>query len=140
MYGSALFFILLLALCFYIQQLSVKPMYNYSVGILLFNFLIPAAIGVFYYGLLVEQTWIKRLLSTNWMILLGKSSYAFYLLHIGMIAEVIYFHVTANILLLYILLQLLSILAYKAFEKPVYFFILRKFAAQKNKRSLHLNG
>ncbi len=139
--GSALFFILLLALCFYTHQMSATHQHGgLSVVVLLFNFLIPAAIGIFFYGLLVEQTWFKRLVSADWMILLGKSSYAFYLLHIGMIAEVIYFHITANILLLYILLQLLSVVAYKAFEKPVYFFILRKFAGQKNKISPYLNG
>lgn len=135
-----LFIILLLLLAFYAYQQHVVMANNSVIGILIFNVLIPVAIGIFYYGLLLEQTLLKRFLSADWAILLGKSSYAFYLLHIGMIAEVFYFHFTSNILLLYICLQLLSILAYKAFEKPVYFFILRKFAAQKNKLSPYPNG
>lgn len=139
-YGGVFFIILLLLLSFCAYQ-KHKIMIDDSItGVLLSNFLIPVAIGFFYYGLLTEQTAVSRFLSVNWIVLLGKSSYAFYLLHIGMIAEVIYFHFTSNILLLYLTLQLLSLVAYKVFEKPVYFFILRKFASQKHKLLSHQNG
>jgi peptidoglycan/LPS O-acetylase OafA/YrhL len=140
LWGSLLFTSLLLLLSFCAYQQNKILLNDSFVGILLFNFLIPVAIGIFYYGLLGEQTIANRILSNKWIVLLGKSSYAFYLLHIGMIAEVIYFHFTSAILLLYITLQLLSIAAYKVFEKPVYFFILRKFASQKHKPSLYQNG
>jgi len=98
---------------------------------LLFNFLLPASIGWLFYGLISEASILRRILSTEPLLLLGKSSYAFYLLHVGMIAEVIFFHVVSNMLVFYITMQLLSVAAYKWFEKPVYFFILRKFAGRR---------
>jgi peptidoglycan/LPS O-acetylase OafA/YrhL len=129
--GSILFTGLLILLGYYAYTKNIEVINDYFFGIVLFNFLIPVSIGVIYYGLLVERTWLKKLLSTRMLVLLGKSSYAFYLLHIGMIAEIIFFHVTSNLIVLYLLLQLLSVATYKLFEKPVYFFILRKFAIQK---------
>lgn len=129
--GGALFFLFVLLLAYYAWTRKIEVINDYPLGVLLFNFLIPTAIGLLLYGLVVEQSRLKNALATNALQLLGKSSYAFYLLHIGAVAEVIFFHVTANILFLYLLLQLCSIAAYKFFEKPVYFYLLRKFQANK---------
>lgn len=124
---------LLLLLGYYAYQGRIEVINDYWPGIVLFNFLLPPAIGLLYYGLLTEESFLKKILSAPPATLLGKGSYAFYLLHIGMIAEIIYFHITSSILLLFVLLQLLSIAAYKLFEKPVYFFLLRKFAVLSEK-------
>ncbi|MDB5205709.1 MAG: acyltransferase 3 [Flavisolibacter sp.] len=129
-YGGIFFIALLTLLGYFAYTENIEVINDYFLGILLFNFLIPVSIGIMYYGLLVENTLLKKLLSTRLLILLGKSSYAFYLLHIGMMAEILHFHVTSNFILLYLLLQLIAVAAYKLFEKPVYFFILRKFAIQ----------
>ncbi|MBB1282931.1 acyltransferase [Flavisolibacter sp. BT320] len=125
---GGLFFICFLMLMAFLAWQNQQPSYNFSlVSLSLFNFLLPASIALFYYGLLTEKTIIKKLLASNLLELLGKSSYAFYLIHIGIIAEVFFFHVTSNLILLYLLLQFVSVLAYKYFEKPVYFSILNKF-------------
>jgi len=129
--GCVLFFVLLGALGFYAYGKRIEKINEHVTGIVLFNFLIPLSIGLFLYGLLLEQSLIKRLLSTRPLILLGKSSYAFYLIHIGMIAEVLFFQITSNIFFLYVSLQILSIMFYKWFEKPVYFSILRNFGFEK---------
>ncbi|NTS42121.1 acyltransferase [Flavisolibacter sp. BT320] len=129
------FLIVLAFLAWWNQQ----PSYYFSLAnVSLFNFLLPCSIAIFYYGLLTENTILKKFLSSNLLELLGKSSYAFYLLHIGMVAEVFFFHVTRNLFLLYLVLQLVSVLAYKFFEKPVYFSILKKFKL-RNRQGIMLS-
>ncbi len=127
--GAFAFCFFLCVLAFYAQRESIDDINSFPFGVLVFNFLIPASFGLLFYGLVTESSWLKGLLATKPLTLLGKSSYAFYLLHIGFFAEVFYFHVTGNLLLLYLLLQLCSIAAYKFFEKPVYFYLLGKFIA-----------
>ncbi len=52
-------------------------------GIVLNNYFIAAAIALFFYGLLTEDTVMKKALSTPFVELLGKASYIFYLIHLG---------------------------------------------------------
>jgi peptidoglycan/LPS O-acetylase OafA/YrhL len=56
---------------------------QHPVGIILNNYLIAAAIAVFFYGLLTENTVMKSVLATPFVELLGKASYIFYLIHLG---------------------------------------------------------
>lgn len=51
-------------------------------GIAINNLLLPLGIALFYWGLITERSKLKALLSSRLMILLGKSSYAFYLIHL----------------------------------------------------------
>jgi peptidoglycan/LPS O-acetylase OafA/YrhL len=125
--GFVLFLFLLFSLAGYAYLHKIRSINEFAVGIMLFNILIPVSFGLILYGLIIENTLAKRFLSLDFLVLLGKSSYAFYLLHIGMIAEIIFFKISTNLLLLYALLQILSIAAYKSFEKPFYFFTLRHF-------------
>jgi peptidoglycan/LPS O-acetylase OafA/YrhL len=129
--GALLFFCVLLALAAYASNFQLANVTAGFSGVLLFNFLLPVSIGIFYYGLLTEGSFLNTFFSSKLAQLLGKSSYAFYLLHIGIIAEAFYFHGFSNLVLLYIVLQLLSIAAYKFYEKPVYFFLLRKLGGRK---------
>ena len=125
--GALLFCFFLLITAYYACVDNVPSTNKTTIGILLFNFLMPISIGIFYYGLLTENTTLQQLLSIKWIVLLGKSSYAFYLIHFGMIFEVISFQISSNILVLYLMLQLLSVILYKGFEKPIYFLLLKKF-------------
>lgn len=119
--GGTLFCLLLLALAAFAYAGRIENINLYWIGICLFNFLIPLSVGLFFYGLICEKSRVQNILSSKAFDLLGKSSYAFYLLHIGMLAEVIYFHVTSNLLLLFVLLQFFSVCLYKFSEKPRYF-------------------
>jgi len=134
--GFLIFLLLLFSLAWFAYLVKINSINDFPFGICLFNFLIPISFGLILYGLIVENTVVQRFLSTNVLTLLGKSSYAFYLLHIGMIAEVIFFQISTNLLLLYFLLQVLSIAAYKLYEKPVYFLILRRCGIAKNKEEI----
>lgn len=134
--GSALFFLFLLALAVAAFH-DKRAYYNDSLlSVLLGNLLLPISVAIFYYGLAMEDTLVKRLLSSKMATLFGKSSYAFYLFHIGVIAEVFYFHVTTNLLALFLFLQFLSILTYKFFERPVYFFLLNKLLIGEQQKNI----
>jgi peptidoglycan/LPS O-acetylase OafA/YrhL/Tfp pilus assembly protein PilF len=91
----------------------------------------PALVAVFFYGLITERSLIKRLLGSPLFVLLGNSSYCFYLIHLGVIQNFLlerginpalpaaWRGGSAALLILFVLLNLLSIAIYLSFEKPV---------------------
>lgn len=88
-------------------------------GLFIRNLLLPVAISIFLYGLITERSFLSRVLSTKFFILLGNASYIFYLVHIGYVnRKMIGVHLfpDRNFLLLWIV----SIIAYLCIEKPVY--------------------
>lgn len=88
-------------------------------GIITNNWILPFGIAAFYYGLIKERSWLSQLLGSKLFDVLGKSSYAFYLVHIGIFATFITGYVTANVWFAFILLNLLSILLYYLVEHPL---------------------
>ncbi len=94
----------------------------------LFNILIlPIFIALLFYGLITEVTLISRILSTRSFIILGKSSYALYLVHWGMTSYLIHRFVSDNIVITLILTYLLSIILWKYCEEPANNFIRKRF-------------
>jgi peptidoglycan/LPS O-acetylase OafA/YrhL len=101
------------------------------------NFLIPVPIAVLYWGLIRENTFLSRILSSSASGLLGRSSYSFYLLHTLVIN-----YVAVPLLLsrggfrpLYVLLTLVatwcaSILVFVGYEEPLNILIRRVFRSQ----------
>jgi peptidoglycan/LPS O-acetylase OafA/YrhL len=57
-----------------------------STGLVINNLLLPIAIAIFFYGLIREQSIIRSLLSMKPFQILGKASYTFYLIHVGVIS------------------------------------------------------
>lgn len=88
-------------------------------GRLINNLILPLfGISFFYYGLIHEKTYLSRLLGSKYFGLLGKSSYVFYLIHVGAITEYINYKID-NLLILFVMLNLVSILLYKFIEEPL---------------------
>ncbi len=86
------------------------------------NVLCPIFISLLFYGLLKEATLFRRFLSTPIMKLLGESSYIFYLIHAGFIYEVVRSFLPAfsgMVPVLFVILNIISILLYKLIEHPV---------------------
>ncbi len=128
-------------------------------GIFTNNVVLPIGIALFYFGVIKEATIVRRFLSTGTMQLLGKSSYIFYLLHIGVIANFTkewtwvgidkafnwmydngmdWFPEHVNDTLLYIgivfiVLNLISIVLYKGIEEPVNLAIRKSRLLEKRK-------
>jgi peptidoglycan/LPS O-acetylase OafA/YrhL len=56
---------------------------HHPAGIALNNLVLPLFIAAFYWGLIREASVVRRILSTRAADLLGRASYAFYLIHFG---------------------------------------------------------
>ena len=88
------------------------------------NTLILPCFGIapLFYGLIKEKTIISKFLASDLLVLLGKSSYAFYLIHIG-IFMITLEKIKTNTFYLFVFLNLIAIFFYLYIEKPsnVYF-------------------
>lgn len=117
-------------------------------GIIINNYCLPIAIATFFYGLITELTAMKKVLATPFVELLGKSSYIFYLIHLGYMYTFIHIGLdrlndktfslydkwgvgwhspfeydSLNIVYAFILLNIVSIILFKFIEEPLNHFI-----------------
>jgi peptidoglycan/LPS O-acetylase OafA/YrhL len=69
--------------------------------------------------LIFENTFISRAFSSSIGQLLGKSSYAFYLIHVGFIEVGLYKFVSSNSAILFLILNIISIFIYLYIEEPL---------------------
>jgi peptidoglycan/LPS O-acetylase OafA/YrhL len=79
----------------------------------------PLPIAAMFFGLVTEVTWFSRLLSTSLFQVLGKSSYAFFLVHTGFIADWMFVLCRDNVLLVYLSVAIISIALYYLLESPL---------------------
>jgi peptidoglycan/LPS O-acetylase OafA/YrhL len=100
-------------------------------GLFINNWLLPGAIAVFFWGLITEKTWVSKILSTKLFELLGRSSYTFYLVHMGVLSLFVVaivkkwvFHLPAMLIL--------SLLLYWLVEEPMNKWV-RSFGKKKPK-------
>lgn len=100
---------------------------SYWAGIFLNNFVLPViGIGPLIWGLLNERSHLSTFLSAPLMQLLGKASYAFYLIHIGLFKDYIGIYIS-NIWVLLIILQVIAILLFVFVENPLKIYLRKKF-------------
>jgi peptidoglycan/LPS O-acetylase OafA/YrhL len=118
------------------------------VGIITNNYFLCVAVALFFYGLLTETTLFKRFLATPFIELLGKSSYIFYLVHLGWMFTLIrgglnsandhvfnlydkwnvdwvspFQYDSLNLLYAFIVLNAISITLFKLIEEPLNHYI-----------------
>ncbi|WDF57441.1 acyltransferase family protein [Mucilaginibacter sp. KACC 22063] len=121
---------------------------QHPLGIVTNNYLLAMSIALFFYGLLTETTVLKKVLANPFVELLGKSSYIFYLIHLGYIYHYIhnwmnqlndkvfewydkwgvdwhspFEYDSLNILYAFIILNALSVLLFKTIEEPLNHYI-----------------
>ncbi len=87
--------------------------------IIVTNFLLPAAIAFFFYGLITETTLLKKILSSPVFITLGKTSYTFYLIQVGVIYSLLNYFLKGNFLLTFMFINLISLALWYALEEPM---------------------
>jgi peptidoglycan/LPS O-acetylase OafA/YrhL len=88
--------------------------------VILYNYSLPVGIALFFAGLLLEKTFISRLLGQPLLQALGKSSYAFYLIHIGVLSRLVQKTGLANSAwVLFLVLVVLAHGLYVLVEKPL---------------------
>ena len=91
------------------------------------GFLSILGIAPLLYGLIFEKTWLQKFLGSRLMVLLGKSSYIFYLIHKGFTPIFINDYISDNKLIIFILLNVISILLFHLLEEPINKWIRKKF-------------
>ncbi|MFN4006202.1 MAG: acyltransferase family protein [Chitinophagaceae bacterium] len=97
-------------------------------GVGINNILVPLAVALLMWGLLTEKSWLQQLLATSIFDILGKSSYVFYLIHMGWLSSLLLM-VTKRYYLHLPALILLSIGLYYLIEKPANRWIRQQFNA-----------
>jgi peptidoglycan/LPS O-acetylase OafA/YrhL len=91
-------------------------------------FLPLGGVSLFFLGLLREKTFISKILGSKTFVLLGKSSYVFYLIHIGVIATFVQ-SLFSSVLLIFLILVLISIALFKLVEEPLNLLLRKKWQA-----------
>lgn len=83
-------------------------------------------IALLYYGLITERSLIRKVLSTKLFVLLGKSSYIFYLIHLGIVVLLVNIY-SNNPLVIFIAASVLSVLMFQFIEEPMNRLIRSRF-------------
>jgi peptidoglycan/LPS O-acetylase OafA/YrhL len=127
-----LFIIFLAAFCLSQVRGTADFGIRQPIGKVINTFLLPLfGVAIFYYGLVTENTLLSKLFTSKPMQLLGKSSFVFYLIHIGVMALFLEQYIS-NCLVLFITINVISIILFKYVEEPLNNTIRNKFAATKN--------
>lgn len=88
-------------------------------GILINNLILPLfGIAPLFWGLINEKTIFSKIMSSRLFVLLGKSSYSFYLIHIGVFVTLLN-KISTNFLFEFVVLNLVSVLLYLYVETPL---------------------
>jgi peptidoglycan/LPS O-acetylase OafA/YrhL len=80
---------------------------------------LPLAGGLLFAGLLSEHSWLRMMLSSRLFQALGRSSYAFYLLHAGPLSFWVYERLPDFLLLRLVAVQVVAYACYKLIEEPL---------------------
>ncbi len=116
--------LLLIAACIFWQailsMLTANPISLLWSEVVSYNYVMPIGIGVLFLGLLNQKSIVRQFLSKPIMQTLGRSSYAFYLIHIGIIANGLHKVGITNHWLLFALLILIACGLYRFVEKPAH--------------------
>ena len=117
-------------------------------GIALNNLVLPLFIAALYWGLIRERSPIRAVLSTRVAGLLGRSSYAFYLIHIAPVLTILsvgFLRLIAlvsapaagrtaalldNVAILFVFVNLAAIALYRGIELPANRFLRRRFGTR----------
>lgn len=127
-------------------------------GIITNNYFLCIAVALFFYGLLTEATLFKRILAHPFVELLGKSSYIFYLIHLGWMYILFnnginnlndyifslydkwnlnwvspFQYSVLNIIYAFIVLNIISVTLFKLIEEPLNHYIRKSNFLIKNK-------
>ena len=83
------------------------------------TFFLPVfGIAPFFLGLIKEKTILQQFFSTKIILLLGKSSYIFYLIHLGIFVTILN-KISSNQWFIFIALNVISVVLYLYLESPI---------------------
>ncbi|MGV4414996.1 acyltransferase family protein [Chryseobacterium sp. T1] len=99
-------------------------------------FLSIVGIAPLLWGLIFEKTFIQNILSSKTLVLLGKSSFVFYLIHKGFIPIFINDYISDNKLVIFIILNIISVGLFTYVEEPLNLYFRKKFGKAKTAKSI----
>ena len=153
---------LLIFVCVFVMALQpiTKPWaagLESPIGIITNNYFLCIAVALFFYGLLTEKSAFKNILANPFIELLGKSSYIFYLIHLGWMNNLLHAGInnlnnyvfslydkwgvdwhspfendSINVIYLFIILNAISVLLFKTIEEPLNHYIRKSDFLIKN--------
>ncbi len=103
------------------------------------NIFCAVSVGLLLYGLLTEQTALRRMLSTSIFKTLGKSSYIFYLIHLGVPFELlasIFAPSWYKMSLMFVILNIIAVLLYRFVEQPLNIYLRTHLSPRKDSKPL----
>lgn len=124
-----------LAVLVAVQRLSGNVSITTGPGVLANNLLLPLGTGWLLSGLCRERTWLSAALATRPLQALGRASYCFYLLHMGILPTTLrpllmsYLPGGAGLLALFGALVLASLALHRWLEQPAYRWLTGRGAA-----------
>lgn len=92
---------------------------SHPIGLFVNNVLVAFSVIVLLIGLIEEKTLFSKILSSPPVVLLGKSSYAFYLIHAGLLADFLTRYTFNNLFLKFVSLQIAALFIFLLVEKPL---------------------
>lgn len=93
------------------------------------NVWISFGVAVLFHGLMHEPTGLRRLLETKLFDVLGKSTYAFYLIHVGLFNDLLQRAIGYHVLLTFFIFGGAAVLLHRLVEQPLHTAIVRRFRA-----------
>lgn len=146
--GFAGIFVCVAAMSRYTIPMGWSAGLHNPLGIITNNYVLPIFIAMFFYGLITEGSNLKKVLANPFVELLGKSSYIFYLVHLGYMYAMIHHtfnwlndqvfavydqwgvdwrspfeYDSLNLLYAFIVLNCISVVLFKFIEEPLNHYI-----------------
>lgn len=87
------------------------------------NAVLPVGIVFLFWGLIQERNFLNKMLVSDLFDLLGKSSYTFYLIHVGVLNFLLDDFLVTNALAKFFVINIISIVLYKFVEHPLHLFL-----------------
>lgn len=135
--GGVVGLLLIMALLLTIQHVTQRVSLDSYPGVLLNNWLLPLATGWLLHGLATEPTRLAWLLSTPLGQRLGRASYCFYLLHLGVVPDALkpllrpWLPAGAAVAATFILLVLAALALHRYVEQPTHRWLLARLAPRR---------
>jgi peptidoglycan/LPS O-acetylase OafA/YrhL len=115
-----------------LSAISTKDLdsWNNLGGIAFNNLWLPIGVVLLFYGLITERTWLCQVLETPLAQTLGKSSYVFYRLHVGVLSTFVKHYLSPNLLILFAVSLVLAWVVWNWIEEPANHWLRGKAAQQ----------
>jgi peptidoglycan/LPS O-acetylase OafA/YrhL len=117
--GFILIFSIQVSINYLFGHFSIQTLPGFSLN----TIVLPVIISFFLFGLIKEESFVKRILQSKVMVMLGKSSYTLYLLHGGVFGYLVHRFVSTSFFVEIILTYLTSIALWHFIEEPCNDFI-----------------